>query len=64
MILDLVCIIMALFTRIIKSNSLSNFTDKVIIGRYLNSNNKSEVFLNESYDLFSNSDAINKVFDF
>lgn len=60
----MVCIIFALITRIAKSDYLSDFTDKVIVGRYLNSNNKSEVFLNESYDLFSDSDAINEVFEY
>lgn len=58
MILDILCIIVALITRIIKSKSLSIFTEKFIIGRYLNSNSISELFFNEPYDLFSDSDAI------
>ena len=59
MILDVVCIIVAVITRILKSNSLSNFTEKVIMGRYLNLNNKHDFFSNESYDLVFDSDAIN-----
>lgn len=58
MILDILCIIVALITRIIKSNSLSNFTERVIIGRYLNSGSISELAFNEPYDLFSDSDAM------
>lgn len=63
MILDVVCVFVALITRILKSDNLTNFTEKVIIGRYLSFNKKPEPFFNESYDLFFDSDAINKVFD-
>ncbi len=62
MVLDVMFIIIALLSRMINKKTISENIEKVILGRYLELQNKSEPFKNELCEVFSDDEAIDKIF--
>lgn len=62
MVLDLFYILLSLLIRLINNNALTIRIEKHIVERYLNLYQNKNPKQNTSYNVFSDKDAIEKVF--
>ena len=62
MILDFLCILVAILSRTIRVEKLNTNIRKIVINRYLESNEDTRVTVNQPVELLSDTSAISKTF--
>ena len=61
MVLDIVCICIAVVARIISNKKFSEKLQEIVLGRYLELQSKKEAYGNEPCELFSDDTAISSI---
>ena len=64
MILDIVYVVLAVFTKAIRNDERKKAITNKLFNRYMNADTNPRRIVNETYDILSDSEAVENVFKF